>query len=147
MALYPRLANRILKKIRDSFEYTILYRTEHPRYNKFVKWLEEYFELSDADHLNIITKVERAQTAGIIYAMRKKDREIFINQLGCFYIKQTTVDFYNALEKLIGDKAEGEYDFEEVKKSALEECRSLYIRRSDYNKKCRKHGTVEISFK
>lgn len=147
MALYPRLLNRILKRIRDSFEYTLFNRTAHPQYNKLEKWLTEYFELSEEDHINIVTKVERAQTAGIIYAMRKKDREIFVNQLGCFYIKQTTIDFYHALEKLIGDKVEGEYDFEEVKKSALEETRALYIKRANYAKRCRDGKASEIKFK
>lgn len=122
-------------------------RTGHPQYNKFVSWLTEYFDLNEDDHINIITKVERAQTAGIIYAMRRKDREIFVNQLGCFYIKQTTVDFYNALEKLIGDKAEGEYDYEAIKKSALEETRANYIRRANFKKNCRDGKQVEIRFK
>ena len=145
--IYPLLRKRILRKIRDSFENTLLNRTGHPKYNKFTTWLTEYFDLVEDDHTNIITKLERAQTAGIIFAMRRKDREIFINQLGCFYIKQTTVDFYDALEKLIGDKVEGEYNYEAIKQSALEETRANYIRRENYKKDCRDGKQVKIEFK
>lgn len=141
------LRKRILRKIRDSFEYTLLYRTNHQHYQKFEKWLEEYFDLDEKDHINILTKVERAQSAAIIYAMRKRDREIFINQLGCFYIKQTTIDFYDAIEKLIGDRSKDEYDFEEIKKTALEETRANYIRRENHRKETKHGKATKIEFK
>ena len=145
--IYPILVKRILRRIRDSFEYTILNRTNNWRYDIFASWLTQYFELDEKDHINIITKIERSQTSSIMYAMRKKDPEIFINQLGCFYIKQTTSDFYNALAKLIGDRDVGESEYEEIKKSALEETRANYIRRAIYKKNCRNGKAITIEFK
>ena len=145
--LYPLLRKRILRRIREAFENVILNKVNHHKYKTYERWLEEYFNLSEQDHINILTKVERAQSAAIIYAMRTKDREIFINQLGCFYIKQTTIDFYNALEKLIGDKSKEEYDYEEVKQSALEETRANFIRRANYKRDTRNGKATTITFK
>ena len=143
--IYPLLRKRILKRIRDSYENLLLTAFNDRLYPKYEKWLTEYFDLNDDDRVNILTKFERAQTAGIIYAMRRKDREIFVNQFGCFYIKQTTTDFYNALERMIGDKSSDEYNYEEVKNSALEECRALYIKRAIAKKN--PNGIKEVIFK
>jgi hypothetical protein len=135
---------KILRRIRDSYEDYLINRTNHRHYDQYSKWLEEYFSLSEEDHTNIITKLERSQTASIIHAMRRKDREIFLNQLGCFYIKQTTIDFYDALHRLIGDKKEGEYDFVELKRCALEECRDKFIKRANFKKAAKGEVKLEI---
>lgn len=134
-----------MNRIKEAFEDILLYKTNVLHYDKYEEWLTEYFDLNDEDRQNLITKVERSQSATIMYAMRQKDREIFINQLGCFYIKQTTTDFYNALDKLTAGKNQDEYDFEEIKKSALEETRDLYIKRANAKKNGKTR--VDIGFK
>lgn len=134
-----------MNRIRLAFEDLILNKTNVLHYDKYEAWLTEYFDLNDEDKLNIITKVERAQSAAIMYAMRKQDREIFVNQLGCFYIKPTTIDFYRALDKLTAGKEKDSYDFEDIKKSALEETRELYIKRANAKKNAK--NRVELRFK
>jgi len=143
--LFPLAIKRILHRIKVSYENVII-RNENTRfYKKYSEWFEEYYNLTPADKKNILKKFERLQTATIIYGMRKRDPEIFINQLGVFYIKPTTLDYYRKLEELTSGKNPDEYSFEEVHKSALEECRSLYIQRSN-NKKNAKE-TKHIEFK
>lgn len=142
--LYPLLLKRILTRVRAAYEDFIIDKADIRDFHKYESWLKEYLELAEPDRKNIVIKFERAQAAAIIYGMRKKDREIFINQLGCFYIKQTTIDFYNALERLIGDKEEGEYDFEEIKQSALEETRALYIKRANDKRNAKKPKYLSI---
>ena len=140
--LYPILVKRILNRIRLAFEDLLINKTNVLHYDKYEPWLIEYFDLKDEDKKNLLTKVERSQSASIMYGMQKQDREIFINQLGCFYIKQTTIDFYSALDKLTAGKNKDEYDFEVVKQSALEQTRDLYIKRAN-NKKNAK-STIDI---
>jgi hypothetical protein len=140
--LYPLLLKRILKRIRVSFEDFILNKADTRDFDKYEGWLKEYLELSDKDKENIVTKFERSQTQTIAYGMKKKDPSIFINQLGCFYIKPTTTVFYDAINRLIGDKNKDEYDFVEIKKTALEETRAFYIRRENE----KKHGKERKSF-
>lgn len=143
--IYPILRKRILRRIRDSFENILLNDTNHRQYDTYEKWLTEYFELSEEDQTNILTKFERGQTAAIIYAMRHKDREIFINQLGVFYIKRTTIDFYDSLERMIGDRQTTIEEYLSIKATALEETRALYIERA--NRKKNAKNSVKITFK
>ena len=136
--LYPLLQKRILSSIRVAFENFILRPSHCNDSVKYDVWLNRYLELTESDKLNIVKKVERAQTASIIYAMAQKDREVFINQLGCFYIKPTTSAFYNELDRLIAGREKGEYDYEEIKKSALEQSRAVFYRIANI----KKHGKV-----
>lgn len=143
--LYPLLLKRIASRIKGAYEDFLINKENVRNYSEYSAWLAEYLSLSDEDIKNVLTKFERSQTASIIYAMRRKDKEIFINQLGVFYIKPTTIDYYNALDRMIGDKDKSEYDFEQVKKSALEECRELYIKRANAKKNAKK--SINFSFK
>lgn len=140
--LYPIILKRILSKLKTSYEDIILTKERCRGYSEQSIWISKYFELSDSDRLNIIKKFERSQTSSIIYAMRKGDREIFINQLGMFYIKQTTIDYYKSLNRQLNEDGS---NYEEVKQSALEECRSLFIQRAN-NKKNAKNA-IEIKIK
>lgn len=142
--LYPILLKRIMSRIKYALE-ELLFRDNVLHREKYEEWIKQYLELSDTDKQNLITKFKRAQTSAIMYAMAKQDREIFVNQLGCFYIKPTTIDFYNALNKLTEGKEKSDYDFEEVKQSALEETRKLYIERA--NRKKNAKNISEIRFK
>lgn len=140
--LYPIILKRILSKIKNSYEDILLTKEGTRGYSEQENWINKYLELSESDRLNIIKKFERSQTSTIIYAMRKGDREIFINQMGMFYIKQTTIDYYKSLNRQLNDDGS---NYEEVKQSALEECRALFIQRAN-NKKHAKNA-IEIKIK
>lgn len=139
--LYPIIIKKILERIRISYEDIILTKENHRDYKEYSNWLSKYFELSETDKINIIKKFERSQTASIIYAMRRRDREIFINQLGVFYIKQTTLDFYKSINDNINEDGS---NFKEIKQSALEECRELFIKRSNIKKNAKQAVKINI---
>ena len=140
--LNTSIIKRILSKIRTSYEDILLTNENIRFYSEYSSWLNEYFELSDSDKINILKKFERSQTASIIYAMRKGDKEIRISQLGIFYIKQTTLDYYRSLNSKLNEDGS---NYEEVKQSALEECRSLFIQRA--NNKKHVNDAIEIKIK
>jgi hypothetical protein len=130
--------SRAIVNIKRQLEDVLLTKENHREYSKYEKWISEYFELTDEDRISILKKVERLQTSTIIFGMRKQDREIFINNLGVFYIKPTTIDYYKSLERNIAGRQKDEYDFEEVHKSALEECRALFIKRANNKRDAKK---------
>lgn len=140
--LYPIILKRILTNLKLSYEDIILTKINCRGYKEQEAWLNKYFELPESDKLNIIKKFERSQTASIVNAMQNGDREIFINQMGVFYIKQTTIDFYTSLNKNI---KEDRSNYEEVKQNALNECRSLFIQRA--NNKQNANNAIEIKIK
>ena len=142
--VHPILLKKILSRIRVVYEDILLDKQHIREYPKYEAWLKEYLELDDNDKESIIKKFERAQSSAIVYGMIKKDKEIFVNQLGMFYIKPTTTDFYNALNRMTKDKEEGDYDFEEVKQSALEETRDLYIKRANRKKNAKNATSIKI---
>ena len=135
---------RILKSIRIRFENFILKKQDKRDLKKYESWLNTYLELSDEDKINILKKVDRAQAATVVYAMAKKDTSIFLNQLGCFYIKPTTVAFYNKLNELLKEKEGTDFDYKDVESAALLEARKIYYR--IYNaKKDGKRAKFEVS--
>lgn len=144
--LYPRLIKRILHRIIHSYEDILILKEGTRYYSKYESWLSEYYDLTDEDKLNIIKKFERSQTTSIIQAMRRGDREIFINQLGKFYIKATTIDYYNSLKRLTEEQSSDEYDHEEVHKVALAECKAKFIERANYKKYANqtKHISIKV---
>jgi len=136
MDFSPLQTKRILKFIRIRFENYILGKHDKRDLNKYEGWLNTYLEYSEEDKINILKKVDRAQAATVVYAMAQKDTSIFINQLGCFYIKPTTMAFYNKLHELIKAKEGKDFDYKEVESAALLEARKIYYRISD----AKKHG-------
>ena len=128
MDFSPLQVKRILKSTRIRFENFILKKQDKRDLKKYESWLNTYLELSDDDKINILKKVDRAQAATVVYAMAQRDTSIFLNQLGCFYIKPTTTAFYNKLHELLKEREGTDFDYKEVETAALLEARKIYYR-------------------
>lgn len=140
----PLQVKRILKYIRVRFENYILNKQDTLDLKKNESWLDTYLELSDKDKINILKKVDRIQASTIVEAMGKKDVEIFVPQLGKFFIKPTTIAFYSKLDELIKEQNGEPYDYKELEAKALLHARDTYYRL--YNAKQNgKAGRLKIS--
>jgi len=145
--LYPRIIQRIVNRMKTSYEDLLILKEGTKYYKGYESWLSEYFDLTEKDTENIVKKFERSQTTSIINAMRRGDREIFINQLGVFFIKATTIDYYNSLNRLIDNRDPNEYNINEIRQVALNECKEAFIERANYKKHANDTKYIDIKTK
>ena len=144
--LYPAIIKRIASRIRGAYMNILIEKEQTIHYKDYSSWMQSFLELSEADIEYTINVFEKYQTKSIIEAMGRKDKEIFINQLGCFYIKPTTMAFYNKLNEITEGKAREDINFKEVKEIALQAAKAEYLRIDELKKELRdgKTGKIEI---
>lgn len=144
--LYPAIIKRIASRIRGTYANLLIEKESTIHYKDYSKWMQSFLELSESDIEYTINIFEKYQTKSIIEAMSRKDKEIFINQLGCFYIKPTTMAFYDKINELTEGKDRKDVNFKEVKEVALQAAKDEYIRIAELKKELRngKTGKLEV---
>jgi hypothetical protein len=144
--LYPAIIKRIASRIKGAYMTMLIEKEYTVHYKDYSSWMQSFLELSESDVNYTINTFEKYQTKSIIEAMGRKDKEIFINQLGCFYIKPTTMVFYNKLNEITEGKARKDIDFKAAKEIALQAAKDEYMRIAELKKEIRngKAGKLEI---
>lgn len=140
--LYPAIIKRIIIRLKQAYLDITIDKEDKYNYKEYADWILRFLELSDEDIKYTINTFEKYQTKSIIDAFDRKDKEIFINQLGVFYIKPTTMVFYNKINELTYGKSKQDINFKDIRIIALDAAKDECIRISDLKKEVKEYGKV-----
>lgn len=129
------ISKRVINNLKTEFVDYLIDNEGIREYKENAKWLSEWLTLDDSNYKDMLNNVEASQSKAIVEAMSNRDGRIFVNQLGLFYIKQTTKDYYDLLSELTNDVQLSDEDFEKIKQQAIATMKNRAIARSKDVKK------------